>query len=132
MIHFILILCFIWSITDNILTNLTLRKAKKYNIRGINNREWYEWELNPLIKRIYKNTGLNYGLIIAVCCSLAMLIVINFLFTEAVLFFALGALSIVIILHWDNLRAINRMVKKGNETIKKTQEYQDFMKVVRK
>ncbi len=45
MVEFILIMVLVWSWVDSILTNIYLRKVKKHNIRGIANREWYEWEL---------------------------------------------------------------------------------------
>lgn len=112
MIPFILLMCFVWSIADNILTNLTLRNAKKYHIRGIANREWYEWELNPIIRKMYKDLGLNAGFIISLVYGIVFLSVINLFFSEEVLWFALGALSIVIIIHIDNLRSIRRVVRK--------------------
>jgi len=105
-------MCLVWSIADNILTNLTLRAAKKYNIRGIANREWYQWELNPIIRKMYKDLGLNAGLILSLVYSIVFLFVINLFFSEEILWFALGALSIVIIIHWSNLNSIRRVLKK--------------------
>jgi len=100
------ILFFIGMIMDVSLTRLNLGNIKKYKIKGARRKNWYDWEVNPIMKFLYKNHGLQEGFFLSVIVAIVINLIVILWLPREIILIGLGIYLMVNIQHIQNYSTI--------------------------